>query len=158
MFSLYSASKVWSSSPALSKMPAWDDSNGCGPLRCMWKGYRRVFRLSTKIKGSLYRYTGTSWAPDQQVRSMKWEKSYCVASCVTGDSCSSLQVVSPFGVSTRMSAYSKNPATLAPGYFVESSLQYVRAGDKTYGSVRHELMVGVAAAIWLLQRVSQGST
>lgn len=58
-----------------------------------------------------------------------------------------IQVVSPFGVTTRMSAYSKNPATLAPEYFVKSSLQYVTAGDKTYGSVRHALMG------WLLQSI-----
>lgn len=157
MFSLYAASKVWQSSPALSKMPAWDDSNSCGPLRCMWKGYRRVFRLSTKIKGSLYRYTGTSWAPDTSpFNKVRKVILYCKL-CHSGFLLS-LQVVSPFGVSTRMSAYSKNPATLAPGYFVKRSLQYVRAGDKTYGSVRHALMVGLTATIWLLQWVSQGST
>lgn len=44
-----------------------------------------------------------------------------------------------------MSAYSKNITTLPPKDFVKMSLQYVKAGDKTYGSVRHIVMVGLAA-------------
>lgn len=56
-----------------------------------------------------------------------------------------LQAVSPFGVSTRMSCYSENIATLSPKDFVKMSLQYVRAGDKTYGSIRHIVMVGLTA-------------
>lgn len=153
MFSLYAASKVWRWSPvypAFSKMPVWDDSNGCGSFRCMWRGYPSVFRLNTKIKGSLYRYTGPSWAPNtgplNKVRKVILYCKLCHSGLLL-----SLQVVSPFGVTTRMSAYSKNPATLAPEYFVKSSLQYVTAGDKTYGSVRHALMVGLTATIWLLQ-------
>lgn len=82
-----------------------------------------------------------------QHRSIKWSKK----SGITVDTCSFFQAVSPFGVSTKMSAYSKNPATLEPEYFVKCSLQYVTAGDKTYGSFRHALMVGLTATIWFWQ-------
>lgn len=56
-----------------------------------------------------------------------------------------LQAVSPFGVSTQMSGYSKDFGSLSPKDFVKMSLQYVRAGDKTYGSIRHIVMVGLTA-------------
>uniref|UniRef100_A0A8C2ZXT8 Hydroxysteroid (17-beta) dehydrogenase 3 n=1 Tax=Cyclopterus lumpus TaxID=8103 RepID=A0A8C2ZXT8_CYCLU len=56
--------------------------------------------------------------------------------------------VAPFGVSTRMADYQKtNIVTLSPEDFVKSSLQYIRAGDKTYGSVCH-IVLG-----WLLQSI-----
>ncbi|CAJ1069008.1 testosterone 17-beta-dehydrogenase 3 [Xyrichtys novacula] len=52
-----------------------------------------------------------------------------------------IQAVSPFGVSTRMAGYQKsNLVTLTPEAFVQSSLQYVRAGDKTYGSICHMIL------------------
>uniref|UniRef100_A0A8C5N3U6 Hydroxysteroid (17-beta) dehydrogenase 3 n=1 Tax=Gouania willdenowi TaxID=441366 RepID=A0A8C5N3U6_GOUWI len=52
-----------------------------------------------------------------------------------------IQAVAPFGVSTRMAAYQEtNMVTLSPQDFVESSLHYVRAGDKTYGSVCHSIL------------------
>uniref|UniRef100_A0A8C2ZU51 Hydroxysteroid (17-beta) dehydrogenase 3 n=1 Tax=Cyclopterus lumpus TaxID=8103 RepID=A0A8C2ZU51_CYCLU len=59
-----------------------------------------------------------------------------------------IQAVAPFGVSTRMADYQKtNIVTLSPEDFVKSSLQYIRAGDKTYGSVCH-IVLG-----WLLQSI-----
>ncbi|XP_034548375.1 testosterone 17-beta-dehydrogenase 3 [Notolabrus celidotus] len=59
-----------------------------------------------------------------------------------------IQAVSPFGVSTQMAAYQKtNLVTLSPEGFVESSLQYIRAGDKTYGSICH-MVLG-----WLLRSI-----
>ncbi|XP_031711984.1 17-beta-hydroxysteroid dehydrogenase type 3 isoform X1 [Anarrhichthys ocellatus] len=59
-----------------------------------------------------------------------------------------IQAVAPFGVSTRMADYQKtNIVTLSPGDFVKSSLQYLRAGDKTYGSVCH-IVLG-----WLLKSI-----
>ncbi|XP_037114718.1 testosterone 17-beta-dehydrogenase 3 isoform X1 [Syngnathus acus] len=52
-----------------------------------------------------------------------------------------IQAVTPFGVSTRMAGYQKTNVTmLSPRDFVESSLQYIRAGDKTYGSICHMLL------------------
>uniref|UniRef100_A0A8C9X4E0 Hydroxysteroid (17-beta) dehydrogenase 3 n=1 Tax=Sander lucioperca TaxID=283035 RepID=A0A8C9X4E0_SANLU len=57
-----------------------------------------------------------------------------------------IQTVAPFGVSTRLAGYqSTNIVTLSPEDFVKSSLQYLRAGDKTHGSVCH---IG-----WLLQSI-----
>ncbi|XP_040898979.1 testosterone 17-beta-dehydrogenase 3 isoform X1 [Toxotes jaculatrix] len=57
-----------------------------------------------------------------------------------------IQAVAPFGVSTRMASYQKtNIVTLSPEDFVKSSLQYLKAGDKTNGSVYHIIMG------WLLQ-------
>ncbi|KAK2837131.1 hypothetical protein Q5P01_014343 [Channa striata] len=57
-----------------------------------------------------------------------------------------IQSVAPFGVSTRMAAYQRtNIVTLSPQDFVKRSLQYLRAGDKTHGSVCH-IVLG-----WLLQ-------
>uniref|UniRef100_A0A3Q3L507 Hydroxysteroid (17-beta) dehydrogenase 3 n=1 Tax=Labrus bergylta TaxID=56723 RepID=A0A3Q3L507_9LABR len=59
-----------------------------------------------------------------------------------------IQAVSPFGVSTRMAAYAEiNFVTLSPEGFVKSSLQYIRAGDKTHGSICH-MVLG-----WLLQSI-----
>ncbi|KAI4819911.1 hypothetical protein KUCAC02_027913 [Chaenocephalus aceratus] len=59
-----------------------------------------------------------------------------------------IQAVAPFGVSTRMTAYQRiNRVTLSPEEFVKSSLQYLRAGDKTHGSVCH-IVLG-----WLLQSI-----
>ncbi|KAI3372047.1 hypothetical protein L3Q82_006908 [Scortum barcoo] len=52
-----------------------------------------------------------------------------------------IQTVAPFGVSTRMAAYQKtNMMTLSPEDFVKSSLQYIRSGDKTHGSVCHIIL------------------
>lgn len=52
------------------------------------------------------------------------------------------QSVAPFGVSTRMAAYQEtNIVTLSPEDFVKSSLQYLRAGDRTHGSVCHIVLV-----------------
>uniref|UniRef100_A0A7N6FCN5 Hydroxysteroid (17-beta) dehydrogenase 3 n=1 Tax=Anabas testudineus TaxID=64144 RepID=A0A7N6FCN5_ANATE len=59
-----------------------------------------------------------------------------------------IQAVAPFGISTRMAAYQKpNIVTLSPEDFVKSSLQYLRAGDKTNGSVCHTVLD------WLLQSI-----
>lgn len=56
-----------------------------------------------------------------------------------------IQAVAPFGVSTRMAAYQQtNTVTLSAEDFVKYSLQYLRAGDKTHGSVCH-IVLG-----WLL--------
>lgn len=52
-----------------------------------------------------------------------------------------IQAVSPFGVSTQMAAYQQaNLVTLSPEDFVERSLQYIKAGDKTYGSICHMVL------------------
>ncbi|XP_008282270.1 17-beta-hydroxysteroid dehydrogenase type 3 [Stegastes partitus] len=52
-----------------------------------------------------------------------------------------IQAVAPFGISTRMAGYQPtNTVTLSPKEFVKSSLQYLRAGDKTNGSVCHTLL------------------
>ncbi|KAF3851211.1 hypothetical protein F7725_012983, partial [Dissostichus mawsoni] len=59
-----------------------------------------------------------------------------------------IQAVAPFGVSTRMTAYQQtNVVTLSPEEFVKSSLQYLRAGDKTHGSVCHTVLG------WILQSI-----
>ncbi|XP_055367294.1 17-beta-hydroxysteroid dehydrogenase type 3 isoform X2 [Betta splendens] len=59
-----------------------------------------------------------------------------------------IQAVAPFGISTRMAAYQKaNMVTLTPEDFVRRSLLYLRAGDKTRGSVCHTVLG------WLLQCV-----
>ncbi|XP_069555646.1 17-beta-hydroxysteroid dehydrogenase type 3 isoform X1 [Brachyistius frenatus] len=59
-----------------------------------------------------------------------------------------IQTVAPFGVSTRMAGYQQiNIVTLSPEDFVKNSLQYLRAGDKTNGSVCH-IFLG-----WLLQSI-----
>ncbi|XP_017286764.1 testosterone 17-beta-dehydrogenase 3 isoform X2 [Kryptolebias marmoratus] len=52
-----------------------------------------------------------------------------------------IQAVVPFGVSTRLSGYQQtNIVTLSSEEFVRSSLQYLRAGDKTHGSVCHMIL------------------
>ncbi|XP_077565162.1 17-beta-hydroxysteroid dehydrogenase type 3-like [Stigmatopora nigra] len=59
-----------------------------------------------------------------------------------------IQAVAPFGVSTRMAGYQQtNAFMLSPQDFVKSSLQYIRAGDKTYGSICH-MFLG-----WLLHSI-----
>ncbi|XP_072243838.1 17-beta-hydroxysteroid dehydrogenase type 3 [Leuresthes tenuis] len=59
-----------------------------------------------------------------------------------------IQTVAPFGVSTRMAGYQQtNIVTLSPEDFVKRSLLYLRAGDKTHGSVCH-IVLG-----WLLQSI-----
>ncbi|XP_051278420.1 17-beta-hydroxysteroid dehydrogenase type 3 isoform X1 [Dicentrarchus labrax] len=59
-----------------------------------------------------------------------------------------IQTVAPFGVSTRLSGYQPiNMVTLSPEDFVKYSLQYIRAGDKTNGSVCH-IVLG-----WILQSI-----
>uniref|UniRef100_A0A7N8XM72 Hydroxysteroid (17-beta) dehydrogenase 3 n=1 Tax=Mastacembelus armatus TaxID=205130 RepID=A0A7N8XM72_9TELE len=59
-----------------------------------------------------------------------------------------IQAVTPFGVSTRMTAYQKtNIVTLTPEDFVNRALQYVRAGDKTNGSISHAVLG------WFLQSI-----
>ncbi|XP_051278421.1 17-beta-hydroxysteroid dehydrogenase type 3 isoform X2 [Dicentrarchus labrax] len=58
------------------------------------------------------------------------------------------KTVAPFGVSTRLSGYQPiNMVTLSPEDFVKYSLQYIRAGDKTNGSVCH-IVLG-----WILQSI-----
>uniref|UniRef100_A0A1A8KNE3 Hydroxysteroid (17-beta) dehydrogenase 3 n=1 Tax=Nothobranchius kuhntae TaxID=321403 RepID=A0A1A8KNE3_NOTKU len=57
-----------------------------------------------------------------------------------------IQAVVPFGVSTRMAGDQKtNMVTLSPEDFVKTSMQYLRAGDKTHGSICH------TALGWLMQ-------
>lgn len=52
-----------------------------------------------------------------------------------------IQAVAPFGVSTRMIHYQKpSTMTLSPEGFVKNSLQYLRAGDRTNGSVCHMVL------------------
>ncbi|XP_041793704.1 testosterone 17-beta-dehydrogenase 3 [Chelmon rostratus] len=59
-----------------------------------------------------------------------------------------IQAVAPFGVSTRMAAFQKtNMVMLSPEIFVKYSMQYLKAGDKTNGSVCH-IVLG-----WLLQTI-----
>ncbi|CAF93282.1 unnamed protein product [Tetraodon nigroviridis] len=59
-----------------------------------------------------------------------------------------IQAVAPFGVSTRMTAYqSTNMLTLSPEDFVQRSLLYLKAGDKTYGNIGHTIMG------WVLQHI-----
>lgn len=59
-----------------------------------------------------------------------------------------IQAVAPFGVSTRMAGFQKtNIVTLLPEDFVQKSLQYITAGDKTHGSICHTVLA------WLLQSI-----
>ncbi|KAM8760299.1 17-beta-hydroxysteroid dehydrogenase type 3 [Acanthopagrus schlegelii] len=52
-----------------------------------------------------------------------------------------IQAVAPFGVSTRMTAYQPtNIVTPSPEEFVKISQQYLRAGDKTNGSISHTIL------------------
>ncbi|KAF7695285.1 testosterone 17-beta-dehydrogenase 3 [Silurus meridionalis] len=66
-----------------------------------------------------------------------------------------IQNVSPFGVSTAMTGY-QNPSiiTFTPEAFVRNSLQYLKAGEQTYGSVTHAILGWIIQAIpeWLLRR------
>nr|XP_029534431.1 testosterone 17-beta-dehydrogenase 3-like isoform X2 [Oncorhynchus nerka] len=51
------------------------------------------------------------------------------------------KAVAPFGVSTPMTGYQKpNMVTLTAEDFVRSSLEYLLAGDKTYGSICHTVL------------------
>ncbi|XP_047236189.1 17-beta-hydroxysteroid dehydrogenase type 3 [Girardinichthys multiradiatus] len=59
-----------------------------------------------------------------------------------------IQAVAPFGVSTRLAGFQKtNIVTLLPEDFVQKSLQYLRAGDKTHGSLCHTLLA------WFMQSI-----
>ncbi|KAM3611512.1 uncharacterized protein V6R79_019901 [Siganus canaliculatus] len=59
-----------------------------------------------------------------------------------------IQAVTPFGISTRMAGFQKpNTIILSPEDFAKCSLQYIRAGDKTHGSISH-MVLG-----WLLQTI-----
>jgi len=50
--------------------------------------------------------------------------------------------VAPFGVSTSMTGHQKpDMVTFTAEEFVRSSLKYLRAGDQTYGSVTHTILV-----------------
>ncbi|XP_023658601.1 17-beta-hydroxysteroid dehydrogenase type 3 isoform X2 [Paramormyrops kingsleyae] len=52
-----------------------------------------------------------------------------------------IQAVTPFGISTSMTGYQDpNIITFTAEDFVRTSLQYVTAGDQTYGSVSHQLL------------------
>lgn len=52
------------------------------------------------------------------------------------------QTVAPFGVSTPMTGHQKpDMVTFTPEEFVRSSLKYLKAGDQTYGSVIHTILV-----------------
>lgn len=51
-------------------------------------------------------------------------------------------MVAPFGVSTPMTGHQKpDMVTFTPEEFVRSSLKYLKAGDQTYGSVTHTILV-----------------
>ncbi|XP_024130981.1 testosterone 17-beta-dehydrogenase 3 isoform X1 [Oryzias melastigma] len=59
-----------------------------------------------------------------------------------------IQAVAPFGICTRMAGYQQpNSVTFLPEDFVKKSLQYLRAGNKTHGSICH-IVLG-----WLLQSI-----
>nr|XP_046202836.1 testosterone 17-beta-dehydrogenase 3 isoform X1 [Oncorhynchus gorbuscha] len=61
-----------------------------------------------------------------------------------------IQAVAPFGVSTPMTGYQKsNMVTLTAEDFVRTSLEYLQAGDKTYGSICHTVLA------WMVQAVPQ---
>ncbi|KAM9547707.1 17-beta-hydroxysteroid dehydrogenase type 3 isoform 3-T3 [Salvelinus alpinus] len=60
------------------------------------------------------------------------------------------KAVAPFGVSTPMTGYQKsNMVTLTAEDFVRTSLEYLQAGDKTYGSICHTVLG------WMVQAVPQ---
>ncbi|KAM9475168.1 17-beta-hydroxysteroid dehydrogenase type 3 [Clarias gariepinus] len=66
-----------------------------------------------------------------------------------------IQSVCPFGVSTAMIGFQKpSIITLTPEEFVRSSLRYLKAGEQTYGSVRHTVMGWIIQAIpaWALRK------
>ncbi|KAM9810594.1 17-beta-hydroxysteroid dehydrogenase type 3 [Neosynchiropus ocellatus] len=55
-----------------------------------------------------------------------------------------IQAVAPFGVCTRMASYLEpSMVALSAKDFVKCSLQYIRAGDKTYGSISHIVLGGL---------------
>ncbi|XP_015250968.1 PREDICTED: testosterone 17-beta-dehydrogenase 3 isoform X2 [Cyprinodon variegatus] len=59
-----------------------------------------------------------------------------------------IQAVAPFGISTRMAHFQKaNIVTLLPEDFVQKSLQYLTAGEKTHGSLCHTILG------WLLHSI-----
>ncbi|XP_047446888.1 17-beta-hydroxysteroid dehydrogenase type 3 [Mugil cephalus] len=59
-----------------------------------------------------------------------------------------IQAIAPFGVSTQMTCYQRtSTVTLSPEDFVKSSLQYIRAGDKTNGSICHTVLA------WIMQSI-----
>ncbi|XP_052317744.1 17-beta-hydroxysteroid dehydrogenase type 3 isoform X2 [Oncorhynchus keta] len=61
-----------------------------------------------------------------------------------------VKAVAPFGVSTPMTGYQKsNMVTLTAEDFVRTSLEYLQAGDKTYGSICHTVLG------WMVQAVPQ---
>ncbi|XP_041926095.1 testosterone 17-beta-dehydrogenase 3 [Alosa sapidissima] len=59
-----------------------------------------------------------------------------------------IQTVCPFGISTNMTGYQKpDLITYTPEDFVKTSLAYLKAGDKTFGSIAHTIMG------WIIQTV-----
>ncbi|XP_053727964.1 17-beta-hydroxysteroid dehydrogenase type 3 isoform X2 [Synchiropus splendidus] len=59
-----------------------------------------------------------------------------------------IQAVAPFGVCTQMASYLEpSMVALSPKDFVKCSLQYIRAGDKTYGSISHIVLGGLLQLI-----------
>ncbi|KAM8866012.1 17-beta-hydroxysteroid dehydrogenase type 3 isoform 2-T2 [Synchiropus picturatus] len=59
-----------------------------------------------------------------------------------------IQAVAPFGVCTQMASYLEpSMVALSPKDFVQCSLQYIRAGDKTYGSISHIVLGGLLQLI-----------
>ncbi|XP_062372184.1 17-beta-hydroxysteroid dehydrogenase type 3 [Sardina pilchardus] len=59
-----------------------------------------------------------------------------------------IQTVCPFGISTNMTGYQKpDLMNYTPEDFVKTSLAYVKAGDKTFGSITHTIMG------WIMQTV-----
>ncbi|KAL6458821.1 hypothetical protein MHYP_G00322930 [Metynnis hypsauchen] len=64
------------------------------------------------------------------------------------------QTVTPFGVSTAMMGNQKaNFFTFTAEEFVRNSLMYLKAGEQTYGSIRHAVLGWVVQAIptWVLR-------
>ncbi|KAG7481212.1 hypothetical protein MATL_G00064170 [Megalops atlanticus] len=59
-----------------------------------------------------------------------------------------IQTVTPFGVSTAMTGYQKpNMITFTAEDFVRTSLNYVAAGDRTHGTVSHQILGWIIQAI-----------
>nr|BCD57310.1 17-beta-hydroxysteroid dehydrogenase type 3 [Anguilla japonica] len=59
-----------------------------------------------------------------------------------------IQAVIPFGVSTAMTSFQKpDMVTLTPEEFVRTSLDYVLVGDRTHGSISHQILG------WILQAI-----
>ncbi|XP_033827995.1 17-beta-hydroxysteroid dehydrogenase type 3 [Periophthalmus magnuspinnatus] len=62
-----------------------------------------------------------------------------------------IQAVAPYSVSTQMNFYQPTSTfVLSPEDFVSSSLQYLRVGDRIYGSLIHTMMG------WLLKTLPRG--